>query len=139
MEIARDYDFVMPGKIAWTSVNRFKRNTPSVGLLAVPLPAAAVLDDVAGFLEYERGWRIVSRTDESVRLRRVWRRRDDLNVALFFALLFIGVCPAFIYLLGNIPAKPATGDLLFSIVQSDEEETILECVARPYGRVQRSI
>jgi hypothetical protein len=133
-----DYDFVIPGKMAWTHVSRFRDSKPSVGLMVAPLPGDSALAEATDFLVHERGWRIVSRTDESVRLQKRWRGGGDINVPLLIALVFVGVLPALIYLVGNMSSKPVRCDLLFSIVESDDEETILECIARPYRRVQQS-
>ncbi len=75
------------------SVNRFRRNTPSAGLLTVSLPGESALAEIIDFLEYERSWRVVNRTEQRVRLRRVWARRDDFNAPLAIALFVIGVIP----------------------------------------------
>lgn len=132
------FDFPPPGKVAWTRVHRFRQSRLSAGLLLVPLASVDAIDDVADFLVHERGWRVVHQTDESVHLQRCWGRQDELNPALLLALMFVGILPALIYFLGTASTKPVKGELSFTVLEADGDETVLECLARPYGRVQKS-
>ena len=139
MEIAGEYEFVAPGKVAWTRINRVGGGGASVGLMAVPRPAADATDEIVDFLVYERGWRVAQPFDDRVRLRRIWRRGIDFDPGIMLLLVILGGFPGLFYLLAAIPVTPATGDLMLAVAQSDVESTILECTGRPYGRVNNSL